>query len=116
MAQTIRNLSIVNDHSYALDVASTDWVDARVLAASTAEAHTVPTQGGKTAKFVVFSSTDNFYAKYNKTAAAAVATVPGDTTDGTAAELNPTIRYLNDVVEISLVSAATPVVTMRFYF
>ena len=83
-----------------------DFVDARVLVAATNETHTVPA----TAKYVVFSSTGDFFARKN-----AVATVPVDTTDGTASELNPAAWELTGVTTIGLISAATPTITLAFY-
>lgn len=82
------------------------WRDARSLAANTAESHTVP--DGATQ--VVFSGTTNFYALANGTAA-----VPGDVTDGSAAELNPLVWLLDGVATIGLIAPAACVVTMTFY-
>lgn len=65
------------------------YVQARVLAANVAETMAFPA----TVRFVILSSTCNFYAKVG---AAPTAAVPGaDVTDGTASELNPTAYYLN---------------------
>lgn len=84
------------------------YIDARVLAASTAEDHTVPSG----MKFVVFSATADFYARYDATAAVPAA----DNELGTASELNPTARSLTGVSSISLISpTANNVVTMAFY-
>lgn len=82
------------------------YVLSKLLAASTAEAFTVPAG----ARFVVFSATGDFYANYTTTA-----TVPGDVTDGSASELNPSVRNIKGVSSISIISAATPVVTASFY-
>lgn len=82
------------------------YVLARALAASTAESITVPAG----AKFVVLSATGDFYANFTTTA-----TVPGDTTDGTASELNPSVIDVSGVTTISVISAATPIVTAAFY-
>ena len=85
----------------------TDQVDVRVLAASTAETHTIPT-GAKT---VFFSATDNFYVSAFETA-----TVPSvDVTDGTGSELNPLQRSVVGITSISIIAPATTVVTMSFY-
>ncbi len=84
-----------------------NYIDARVLLANTAETHTVPAG----AKFVIFGSDGDFYAKPNGTAA-----VPAnDVTDGTGSELNPVIWDLNGVTSIGLVAAAARVVTLSFY-
>lgn len=83
------------------------WVDARVLAANTAEAHTVPTG----ATHVVFSGTADFYVNYG----AAAAVPAADVTDGSASELNPVAREIRGVTSIGLISAATCIVTMAFF-
>lgn len=82
------------------------YVDARSLAASTAESQTVPTG----ARFVIFSANCNFYAN-----PVATATVPGDVTDGTASELNPAAWYLTGITTISVIAPSTCVITMAFY-
>ena len=90
------------------------YIDSRVLAANTAEAHTVPSNAAsQKATYVIFSSTCDFYADFASTAAVPAA----DVTDGTGAELNPTARFLgNSVTTISLITTASScVVTMMFY-
>lgn len=82
------------------------YVLARALAANTAESFAVPAG----AKFVVLSSTADFYVN-----CAGTATVPGDTTDGTASELNPSTLDVSGVATISVISAGTPIVTAAFY-
>lgn len=93
---------------FALEPAS--YVQALLLAASTAESVTAPTD----AKYVLFSCTDNFYVNWTTTA-----TVPGDVTNGGASELNPTMRRLrrggSAVTGFSVISAGTPVCTFSFY-
>lgn len=84
-----------------------DQVDARVLAAGVAEVHTVPTG----ARYVLFSSTEDFYVKVNGTAA-----VPSDdVTAGTASILNPGLRSLDRVITLGLISPVACVITMEFY-
>lgn len=83
-----------------------DSVMARSLAANTAESITVPAG----ARYVVFAGTADFYANYTTTA-----TVPGDTTDGTASELNPTMRDVRNVTTISVISGSNAVITAAFY-
>lgn len=105
---------MTSDGSYAIRQATT--IDAKVLAAGVAESETVPsiTSNGTTgkAKTVLFASTCDFYADVNGTAAVPSA----DVTNGSASELNPTVRYLGgDVTTISLISADACVITMSFY-
>lgn len=87
-------------------------VNAVALAASTAESFTVPTLAdGTPAKYVVFGFTSNTYVNCYTTA-----TVPGDTSDGSASELNPSgYRLPPDVTTISVISPAASVVTASFY-
>lgn len=82
------------------------YVNARSLAASTAESVTVPTGG----KIALFAANCDFYANPTTTA-----TVPGDVTDGSASELNPAAWYLTGVTTISLISASTCIVTITIY-
>lgn len=91
-----------------------DYINALSLGIATAESISSSTWPAN-AKYVAFSSTGDFYMKFNGTAAAAT-----DTTDGTASELNPTMRrmLLGDataVTSISLISPAACIVTMSFY-
>ena len=87
-----------------------EYVNSVSLAASTAETIPVPA----TAMSVLFSATCNFYANYSTTA-----TVPGDVTNGSASELNPTQRTLmlgsTRIAAISVISAAACVITAAFY-
>lgn len=84
------------------------YVNARVLAANTAENVSVPA----TARFAVFSSTCNFHARADNTA-----TVPaGDVDNGTASEMNPAAWYFNpgQVAVISVIASAACTVTISF--
>src|SRR5688572_24757680 len=82
------------------------YIDARDLAASTNETHTVPAG----ADYVIFSGDGDFYAKPNGAAA-----VPSDVTDGTASELNPVHWDLNGITSIGLIASAARKVTLSFY-
>ncbi|WP_370193288.1 MULTISPECIES: hypothetical protein [Aurantimonas] len=88
-----------------------DHVDARVLAASTAERHTIPAG----AKYVSFAATGDFYVKFGDgTVTAAVPS--GDITDGSGSDLNPGSREIPaDATHISLIAAAAVTVVMSFY-
>lgn len=82
------------------------YVNARSLAASTAESFTVPTGATR----VIFSATCNFYANPTTTA-----TVPGDVTNGSASFLNPNGWGVRDVTTISVIAPTTCVVTAAFF-
>ena len=84
------------------------YVDARVLAANTAEVWTAPAS----TRFVIFSSNCDFYAKPN----AAAAVPAADVTDGSASELNPAAWYfITPVTTIGLISASACIVTVTPY-
>ncbi len=83
-----------------------DYISSLSLSASAAESITVPEK----ATFVLFSSTADIYVDFNKTAVE-----PGDLDDGTAPELNPTMRKIEAGQKISVISPSACVVTAAFY-
>ncbi len=105
----MKKLRVVNDGNgnTAFGLNFSTYVDTQVLAAGVAEVYTVPTR----AKYVLFSSTVDFYARPN--AAAAVPTT--EIADGTGSVLSPTLRSLEGVSTIGLISAEACIVTMEFY-
>lgn len=87
------------------------YVLARALGVATAEDITVPTGGA----YVRLAGTGDFYYSTTTTA-----TVPGDTTDGTACELVKVIgpaewRYVAGVTAISVISPGACVLTASFW-
>lgn len=106
----MRNLTVAIDGNIEFPTwcrRPSDYVNARSLAAGVAEDTTVPTGAGK----VLFSGTGNFYAKVGTGSAV----VPGDTTDGSAAELNPSGWVVTAGEIISLIAPAACVVTLSYY-
>ncbi len=97
---------VVKDGRGMIGFARATYVNAKALAASTAESFTVPAG----AQFVNFASTVDFYANFTTTA-----TVPGDTTDGSASVLNPGLRSLEGATAISVIAAATCIITAEFF-
>ena len=85
--------------------ASTD-INGVSLLANTAESITIPAGS----RFVLFNADADFYVSYTTTA-----TVISDTTDGSGAELNPTVRSLNASDTISVISESACKVTACFY-
>lgn len=85
------------------------YIDVRSLAAGVAESHTFPSN----TRFVIFSSTCDWYANPNGTAAVPAA----DVTDGTGSELNPAAYYWNSPPgsAFSMISASACTVTMAVY-
>ncbi len=87
------------------------YILARLLGVATAESFTVPTNG----RYVRLAGTTDFHYSTTTTA-----TVPGDTTDGTACELvkangPPEWRYIGGVTTISVISAAACTLTASFF-
>ena len=84
-----------------------DEISNAVLAPNVAKSVTPP----NSARFVAFSSTGLFYARYN-----APASIPAaDVTDGTGSEINPTVRSLDGVETISLIAPAATIVGLSWY-
>lgn len=114
MAETplVSPIEVVQSGMDAFALRQSNWIDARALTAGGA-AETF--QSPALARYVLFSADGDFYCKI--AVASTVATVPGDTTDGTAAELNPAMRYIGEQEYISLISPSggASVVTMQFF-
>lgn len=90
-----------------------NYVLALSLAANTAESFDITAARvvDPAVKYVVFSCTGNFYASPFTTA-----TVPGDTTNGTASELNPSGWMIDPAcTAISVISPGACVITASFY-
>jgi len=84
-----------------------DYIDVRVLAANTAEVHTLPDG----VRWVTFSGTDDFYVRPD-----AAAAVPGDDIiDGTGSHLNPHHRNCEGITTFGIIAPRICVVTMEFY-
>ena len=83
-----------------------DTINSKVLAASVAESDTVPAG----ANFVIFSYTDDIYVNIAGTAA-----VSTDITNGTASEINPTIRSVEAGDTISIISESAAKVSLAYY-
>jgi D-arabinose 1-dehydrogenase-like Zn-dependent alcohol dehydrogenase len=83
------------------------YVNARVLAASTAESLAVPAG----ARYVLLTANADFWADFTTTAA-----IPAtDITDGSSPLLNPSLRALEGTTTISVISATVCIVTAEFY-
>ena len=113
MPQVVTPLS---QNAHVPSMVQADWIDAKVLAANTAETYQAPTG----AKYVILSGDGAFYAKI--AAASTAAAVPAaDIADGTSPELIggapfTLMRTLPvDQAYISLIAGATRVVTLAFY-
>lgn len=107
-----RNLSAASTEDYPTtpDVnfaIKQGYINTYLLTATVHKTVTVPTG----AKFAVFSASSDIWVRVGGTAA-----IPaGDTTDGTGAELNPTIRYLGAETTIGIISGYAAKVSIMFY-
>ena len=111
----MKAISVMKDGSFAL--AAPDYVNSCQFstAASTARAISVPSSLGATHVFL--SADCNFSARYNSTSGGTAAVYGSTFNDGTACELNPTVRYLTKggVAEISVISPTSGIVTASFF-
>ena len=106
----MRHMEVLGVNGLALR--APDYVDTRVFAAATAEAHAVPTGG----VYVVFKANVDFYVRYNAAASGTAAAVPAaDVTDGSGCEMNPAIRFIGGIAELSIIPSGAGIVTMAFY-
>jgi hypothetical protein len=86
------------------------YVQAKSLAAATAERIAIPPN----AKFVLFQCTDNFCAAFGNDTV--VAAMPTDIADGTANELNPTLRQIPvGATSVSVITDSAAKLTATFY-
>jgi hypothetical protein len=99
------------DNVVSLGVQPSDTVDHRVLTANVAESHNVPSG----ARWVLFRSTGDFYAKVDATAQLPGGDSPSDISDGSASELNPSLWFVAGASTISLISDAAVDINMAFY-
>lgn len=118
VADNIRSLALLpHEMNKIRNFPGSDAVLARALAASTAESITVPGSGATAARYVCISANADIYVSFSTTA-----TVPGDTTDGTASVLLSVYKgehwfYCSGVTTISVITAAAggAIVTASFY-
>jgi hypothetical protein len=111
MAGTLDPLNLLPDGSFAITVRPTTYIQNRELGAGVAEYVNVPTG----AKYVVFGGDTSFAVRYNATQAGTAAATLADVTDGSGCEVNPTIRYLVGITEISVIARAAGNVSMTFF-
>lgn len=110
----MKNLRQVKDRSgkpFSNSTQAPGYVDIRVLAANTAESHTVPTG----AKYVLITVTGNTFINIGGTAAVAAA----DVTNGTASLLMvnalPRLFELNGATAIGVIASAIQTVVLEFF-
>ena len=100
-----------NKNTFPCSTPASGWVDCRVLAASTHEAHTVPAG----AKYVLVSVTVNTFINIGGTATV----VAADITDGSSSILVvntlPRLFVLNGATTIGVIASAISTVTLEFF-
>lgn len=107
----MRSLKIELDGFHASPtqaIPQSDYIDALVLAANTAEDATVPSK----AKIVLFSSTSNFYLNTRTTPAVIPA---ADISNGTAPEYNPVARKVSPGDTLSVIAPVACIVMLAYY-
>lgn len=106
MPPLVTPLAILPDGSFALYADPDSWRCMRVIA-TTPAAENIHVPLG--AKYAVFAATVDFCARYNTTTTGGTAAAFADVDDGTACEINPTLRFIKDTVRaISVISATGP--------
>ncbi len=89
------------------EIPASDHVTSYVLAAGVPKSVAVPVS----ARYVFFSATGDFFARFGGSAAIPAA----DVTDGSGSEVNPTHRALDAVQTIGLVAQSACIVSMSWY-
>jgi hypothetical protein len=111
MAGTLSPLAILPDSSFALLVTPTTYTAVRTLATDVAEYINVPTG----AKYAVFGSSGTFACRYNAVQAGTGAASFADATGGDTIEINPTVRFLSGITELSLITKGDVYVSVTFF-
>lgn len=111
MAAALDELNVLSDGSFAIPIRSTTYTAVRTLAADVAEYINVPTG----AKYAVFGASGTFACRFNAAQAGTGAASFADATGGDTTEINPTVRYLYDVTELSLIAKGDVYVSVSFF-
>lgn len=111
MAGALHQITVLPDDSFALVVSPTTYTAQRTLAADTAEYINVPTG----AKYAVFGSSGTFACRFNAAQAGTAAASFADATGGDTIMINPTVVYLLNVAELSLITKGDVYVSVAFF-
>src|SRR5688500_1153006 len=112
MAGTLGEINVRDrDGSFALVVRSTTYTAVRTLAADTAEYINVPSG----ATYAVFGSSGTFACRYNAVQAGTGAASFADATGGDTIEINPTVRWLKGVTELSVIAKGDVYLSVSFF-
>ena len=112
MAGALDELTVLDrDGSYALRIGPTTYTAVRTLAADVAEYINVPTG----ATYAVFGSSGTFACRYNATQAGTQAASFADSTGGDTIEINPTVRWLYGITELSVIAKGDVYMSVTFF-
>lgn len=100
-----------NRETVAFSTSSGGYVDARVLAANTAESHTVPTG----ANYVLVTVTGNTWVNVGGTAAVASADVTNGTGSVLVVNTLPRMFALNGATAVGVIAPAIQTVCLEFF-
>ena len=111
MVGTLSPMTVMHDGSFALTVNPTTYTTVRTLAADVAEYINVPTG----AVYAIFGSSGTFACRYNATQAGTAAASFADSTGGDTIDINPTIRFIRGVTELSVIAKGDVYISVTFY-
>ena len=111
MAGTVGPLAVLQDGSFALNIRDNTYTVTKTLAAGVAEYINVPTG----AKYVVFGASGSFLARYNAAQAGTGAAAYGDATPDQPHEVNPAVRFLTGITEISVIAEGAVQLSATFF-
>lgn len=111
MAGSLDSLNVTADGAFAPTIRPTTYTAVRTLAADTAEYINVPTG----AKYAVFGSSGTFACRYNAAQAGTQAAAFTDATGGDTIEINPTVRYLYGISELSVIAKGDVYLSVSFF-
>ena len=111
MAGTLDPLTVLSDGSFAPVVRPTTYTFTRTLAADTAEYINLPANTA----YVVFGASTSFLCRYNAVQAGTGAAAFGDAAPDVVSEVNPTIRRIYGITELSVISKAACELSVTCY-
>ena len=99
------------DGSFALVVRADTYTAVRTLAADVAEYINVPSG----ATYAVFGASGTFACRYNAVQAGTGAASFADSTGGDTIEINPAVRFISGITELSLIAKGDVYVSVTFF-
>lgn len=110
MAELIQMVIVrdANRKAESFAIIPSQYVNAYVLVAATAQAVTIPTG----ARFALFSCNNDFYVDFQGGTAAVPA---ANVTNGSAPELNPAVRGIEGLSSFSVISPDAAILTISYF-